>query len=68
MKFQDIPGHENVKERLRAMIDNGRMPHALVLEGPAGTGKFALVRDAVEYDDCRGAPSAMILSTAGASL
>ena len=52
MKFQDIPGHENVKERLRAMIDNGRMPHALVLEGPAGTGKFALVRAAVQYLHC----------------
>lgn len=52
MKFQDIPGHENVKERLRAMIDNSRMPHALVLEGPAGTGKFALARAAVQYLHC----------------
>ena len=34
MKFSDIPGHESVKERLRSMVDNNRLPHALVLEGP----------------------------------
>lgn len=52
MKFSDILGHDSVKERLRAMIDNDRLPHALVLEGPAGTGKFALARAAVQYLHC----------------
>lgn len=52
MKFQDILGHNNVKERLRAMIDNHRLPHALVLEGPAGVGKFAMARAAVQYLHC----------------
>ena len=44
MKFSDIPAHEHVKERLRALVDNNRLPHALLLEGPEGVGKFALAR------------------------
>ena len=43
MKFADIPGHEDVKQRLRDMADSGRLPHAILLEGPAGSGKFALL-------------------------
>lgn len=53
MKFSDIPGHDSVKERLKAMIDNDRLPHALLLEGPPGTGKFAMARAAVQYLHCQ---------------
>lgn len=52
MRFNDILGHGAVKERLRAMIDNGRLPHALVLEGPAGIGKFSMARAAAQYIHC----------------
>ena len=52
MKFSDILGQEGPKERLRAMIDSDRLPHALLLEGPAGVGKFALARAAVQYLHC----------------
>ena len=34
-RFADIPGHEDVKERLRDMALSGRIPHALLLEGPS---------------------------------
>lgn len=53
MKFSDIPGHEDVKERLRNMADEERIPHALLLHGPAGTGKHALVRAFLQYVGCR---------------
>lgn len=53
MRFADIPGHEEEKRRLREMADSGRIPHALLLEGPAGTGKFALARAFVQYIHCR---------------
>ena len=53
MKFSDIIGQESAKKRLKAMIDNGRLPHALVIEGPEGTGKFALARAAVQYLHCQ---------------
>lgn len=52
MRFADIPGHENVKARLRAMADSGRIPHALLLEGPEGIGKFMLARAFARYIHC----------------
>jgi DNA polymerase-3 subunit delta' len=52
MKFSDIPGHEQVKQRLRDMVDCDRIPHALLLEGPAGTGKMMLARAMAQYIHC----------------
>lgn len=52
MKFSEILGQDSAKERLRAMIDNDRLPHALVLEGHSGIGKFQLARAAVQYLHC----------------
>ena len=52
MKFSEIPAHEHIKERLRALVDNNRLPHALLLEGPEGVGKFALARALVQYLHC----------------
>lgn len=52
MKFSDIPGHENVKSRLREMADNGRVPHALLLHGPSGIGKMAMARAMAQYLHC----------------
>lgn len=52
MKFADIPAHEHVKEHLRALVDNNRLPHALLLEGPEGVGKFALARALAQYIHC----------------
>lgn len=52
MRFADIPGHEQVKQRLREMVDTGRIPHALLLEGPAGAGKFMLARALTQYIHC----------------
>lgn len=52
MKFSDIPGHKIEKDRLRSMVDNSRLPHALLLEGPRGSGKFALARALAQYIHC----------------
>ncbi|MCM1033302.1 MAG: DNA polymerase III subunit delta [Odoribacter sp.] len=52
MRFADIPGHERVKDRLREMVDAERIPHAILLEGPAGAGKFAMVRALTAYIHC----------------
>lgn len=54
MRFADIPGHGDVKARLREIVDSGHMPHALLLEGPEGTGKFALARALAQYIHCTG--------------
>lgn len=52
MKFADIPGHDDIKRRLREMADNDRLPHALLLEGAEGTGKFMLARALAQYIHC----------------
>lgn len=54
MRFSDIPGHEDAKRRLREFADTGRIPHALLLEGPEGTGKHALARAFIQYVGCTG--------------
>ena len=52
MKFADIPGHDDIKARLVEMADRSRLPDALLLEGPSGTGKFMLARALAQYIHC----------------
>ncbi|MBO5052966.1 MAG: DNA polymerase III subunit delta [Muribaculaceae bacterium] len=52
MRFSDIPGHEDIKDRLRLMVSEGRVPHALLFEGPSGTAKFMLARAFAQYLHC----------------
>lgn len=52
MRFADIPAHDHIKAHLRELVDRNRLPHALLLEGPTGIGKFALARALVQYIHC----------------
>lgn len=52
MRFSDIPGHEGVKERLRALVDSDRMPHALLIHGRPGVGKMSMARALAQYIHC----------------
>ncbi len=52
MKFSDIPAHESVKERLRALVDNDRLPHALLIYGRPGVGKLMMARALAQYIHC----------------
>jgi DNA polymerase III subunit delta' len=38
----DLIGHEAAEAALRQLVDNGRLPHALLLSGPRGIGKATL--------------------------
>lgn len=42
MQFTDFAGNGEVKKQLSLAFDEGRLPHAIILEGPAGCGKRTL--------------------------
>ena len=42
MKFSEVIGQEEVRERLLQMVHKDRLPHAMMLCGPQGVGKKAL--------------------------
>lgn len=42
MRFDGFLGNEEVKRQLSACVDGERFPHALLIEGPAGSGRRTL--------------------------
>lgn len=42
MKFNRVIGQEEAKQRLRQLVDEERIPHALMFTGPTGSGKMSL--------------------------
>ena len=42
--FPELFGNDAVKERLGRAISAGRLPHALILSGPEGSGRRTLAR------------------------
>src|SRR5437016_13637466 len=42
MSFSDFQGNSEVVHRLREMLARNRFPQAVILAGPAGSGKYTL--------------------------
>ncbi len=42
MKFSEVIGQEEVQERLVQMVKEDRLPHAMMLCGPTGSGKMTI--------------------------
>lgn len=42
MHFSDVIGQQKVKQQLQRMLNEERMPHALLFAGPEGTGKLPM--------------------------
>ncbi len=42
MTFSDVIGQEECKQRLLQMVQEDRLPHAIMLCGPSGVGKLAI--------------------------
>lgn len=49
MKFSEVVGQEEAKQRLLKMVQEDRVPHAMVLCGPTGSGKMALALAFASY-------------------
>lgn len=52
MKWDEVIGQEPIKERLMQMESAGRLPHAIMLCGPEGSGKMALALAFASYLLC----------------
>ncbi len=52
MLFREIIGQQEVKSRLRNLVNEDRVPHALMLFGPPGTGKRSLAVAMAQYLAC----------------
>ena len=51
--FSQVVGQEDIRARLLDEAREGRLPHALLLAGPAGCGKLALAVSLAQYLLCR---------------
>ncbi|MBQ3828407.1 MAG: DNA polymerase III subunit delta, partial [Prevotella sp.] len=49
MGFEGVIGQEDVRNRLIQMVDEQRLPHALLFCGPKGCGKMALAMSFAAY-------------------
>jgi DNA polymerase III subunit delta' len=52
MPFPDFHGNEEVVHRLREMLARNRFPQAVVLAGPAGSGKYTLALMLAQAMNC----------------
>lgn len=52
MLFRDITGQTDAAERLKRAIDDGKMPHALMISGREGSGAMSLALTAAQYILC----------------
>ena len=49
MKFSEVIGQQDVKNRLMQMVAEHRVPHALLFCGPEGCGKMAMALAFASY-------------------
>src|SRR5512146_2013316 len=58
MPFSDFHGNSETVRRLREMVGRDRFPHALILSGPRGAGKYTLAQMVAKAMNCLEKPLA----------
>lgn len=54
MKWNEVIGQEDVKERLKGLVSSKRVPHAIMLAGATGNGTLALAMTLASTLLCKG--------------
>lgn len=54
MKWNDVIGQDSVKDRLKGLVADGRVPHAIMLSGETGCGTLALAMAMASTLLCQG--------------
>jgi DNA polymerase-3 subunit delta' len=52
MKFSEVVGHNEIKQKLIHAVQNGRIPHAQLFLGQEGGGNLALAISYAQYVNC----------------
>lgn len=52
MRFKDIAGYDEIKDRLRKLAQAHRLPHALMFSSQDGAGALALALALAQYANC----------------
>ncbi len=53
MKFSDLVGHKDIAQNLKNMVDNDRIPHAILFSEKPGYGALPLVLSLLQYMFCK---------------
>ncbi|MCI1719894.1 MAG: hypothetical protein LKM37_02550 [Bacteroidales bacterium] len=53
MKFSDLIGHKEIAANLKNMVDNDRIPHAILFAEKPGCGALPLVLSLLQYMFCK---------------
>ena len=57
MPFSDFHGNSDVVHTIREMLAHDRFPHAVILSGPQGSGKFTLAHMIAKTMNCLERPT-----------
>lgn len=52
MLFKNVVGQTQVKDRLKNLVQTGRIPHAMMFLGPEGNGNLGLALAVAQYIQC----------------
>ena len=56
MGFADFRGNHETVRRIREMLGRDRFPHAVIISGPEGAGKYMLAQMCAKAMNCLNAP------------
>ena len=62
MGFADFHGNQEIVRRIREMLGRDRFPHAVIISGPEGAGKYTLAQMCAKAMNCLEAPKSDGLS------